>query len=143
MAWWQNYCFVASDLEKIVCRPRESFVGIELRSIPHGLPAYGLYPTDSRFRFSHLPRHAKDVRVDRHKLNELGIFAFPNDYHTPKLPGLGEVNWGYFFSTLGDIGYRGSVCVEVEDRSYEGSLDGRKEALRQSYRYLRQFVAVA
>lgn len=92
-------------------------------------------------RIFHL--HAKDVRVDRHKLNELGIFAYPNDYHTPKLPGLGEVDWGRFFSTLGDIGYRGSVCVEVEDRSYEGSLEGRVEALRQSYRYLQQFMPVS
>lgn len=88
-------------------------------------------------RFFHV--HAKDVRVDRHKLNEVGIFAHPNEYHTPKLPGLGEVDWGSFFSTLNDAKYSGPVCVEVEDRAYEGSLDSRKEALRQSYRYLTQF----
>jgi sugar phosphate isomerase/epimerase len=84
--------------------------------------------------------HAKDVRMDRERLDEVGILAHPNDYHTPKLPGLGEVDWGRFFSVLGDTGYRGAVCVEVEDRAYEGSADTRRAALRQSAVYLRQFV---
>ncbi|XZE19849.1 sugar phosphate isomerase/epimerase family protein [Pirellulaceae bacterium SH449] len=85
--------------------------------------------------------HAKDVRVDQHKLDEVGVFAHPNLYHTPKLPGLGDVDWGKFFSVLGDAGYQGPVCVEVEDRTYEGSIDNRKKSLAQSYRYLSQFVA--
>lgn len=85
--------------------------------------------------------HAKDVRVDQHKLDEVGVFAHPNLYHTPKLPGLGDIEWGKFFSVLGDAGYQGPVCVEVEDRTYEGSVENRKESLAQSYRYLSQFVA--
>lgn len=84
--------------------------------------------------------HAKDVRLDRERLNEVGILAHPAAYHTPKLPGLGDVNWGQFFSTLVDAGYRGPVCVEVEDRAYEGSLELRKESLRQSFRFLKNFV---
>lgn len=84
--------------------------------------------------------HAKDVRVDRHRLNEVGILAHPLEYHTPKLPGLGDVNWGRFFSVLGDVGYSGPVCVEVEDRAYEGSLESRKSALRQSATYLRNYI---
>ena len=83
--------------------------------------------------------HAKDVRIDRHRLNEVGILAHPAEYHTPKLPGLGDVNWGQFFSVLGDTGYRGPVCVEVEDRAYEHSLVARQASLVQSERYLRQF----
>ncbi len=84
--------------------------------------------------------HAKDARIDRHKLNDLGILAHPNDYHTPKLPGLGDVDWNQFFSALTDAGYRGPVCVEVEDRAYEDTLDSRKAALRQSATYLRNFI---
>jgi len=60
-------------------------------------------------------------------------------YHTPKLPGIGEVDWGKFFSRLTDVGYKGPVCVEVEDRAYEGSLEKRKASLRQSLGYLRQY----
>ena len=84
--------------------------------------------------------HAKDVRLDRRRLDEVGILAVPLAYHTPKLPGLGHVRWGAFFAALTDVGYRGAVCVEVEDRAYEGSLEGRKRALRQSATYLRQFM---
>lgn len=88
-------------------------------------------------RLFHL--HAKDVRIDWHRLNEVGMFAYPNEYHTPKLPGLGDIDWGSYISTLNDVKYSGPLCVEVEDRAYEHSLEGRKDALRQSYRYLRQF----
>lgn len=85
--------------------------------------------------------HLKDARLDRERLSEVGILATPLEYHTPKLPGLGDVNWGRFFSVLGETGYRGPVCVEVEDRVYEGSLEARKASLVQSHQYLRQFVA--
>jgi len=84
--------------------------------------------------------HAKDVRLDQGRLNQVGILAHPLEYHTPKLPGLGDVNWGQFFSVLSDVGYSGPVCVEVEDRAYEGSLEARQDSLRQSARYLRNFV---
>jgi sugar phosphate isomerase/epimerase len=84
--------------------------------------------------------HAKDARIDYEKLDQVGILAHPLQYHTPKLPGLGDVDWGKFCSTLSDSGYDGPICVEVEDRAYEGSLELRKESLRQSQRYLRQFL---
>ena len=84
--------------------------------------------------------HLKDARVDRYRLNEVGIMAHPLEYHAPKLPGLGEVNWGHFFAAMGDVRYDGPVSVEVEDRAYEGSLDSRKRALVQSHDYIRQFM---
>jgi sugar phosphate isomerase/epimerase len=84
--------------------------------------------------------HAKDARIDTHKLNQVGILAHPNEYHTPKLPGLGDVHWGKFFSALTETGYDGPVCIEVEDRAFEGSLEKRKESLRISERYLKQFL---
>jgi len=84
--------------------------------------------------------HAKDVRIDRERLDQVGILAHPLEYHAPKLPGLGEVDWGRFCSVLADTGYRGPVCIEVEDRAYEESLERRKEALRQAGRYLRNYL---
>ena len=89
-------------------------------------------------RFHHV--HAKDVRIDHHNLDDVGIMAYPSEYHTPKLPGMGDVDWGKFFSALTDTGYDGPVCVEVEDRAYEGDLDLRKKSLQQSYTYLRNFL---
>lgn len=84
--------------------------------------------------------HAKDARIDRERLDDVGILATPLEYHRPKLPGLGDVDWGRFLSVLSDTGYDGPVCVEVEDRAYEGSLEKRQQALRQSLRYLKNFA---
>jgi sugar phosphate isomerase/epimerase len=84
--------------------------------------------------------HAKDVRLDRDRLNDVGILATPLEYHRPKLPGLGEIDWKAFIGTLAEIGYDGPVCIEVEDRDYEQSLDRRKAALRHSARFLREFL---
>lgn len=87
--------------------------------------------------------HAKDARVDRDKLNDVGILAHPNEYHAPKLPGLGDVDWGAFFAALTDVGYTGPVCVEVEDRAYEGNLERRVASLRQSATFLRNYLPKA
>lgn len=84
--------------------------------------------------------HAKDARIDVDKRNHYGVFSHPNLWHTPKIPGLGDVDWGRFIGYLRETGYEGAVCVEVEDRTFEGSLEKRKAALRQSCRYLRQFI---
>ena len=82
--------------------------------------------------------HAKDERIDRERLYEVGVHGL--GWHKPKLPGLGDVEWGSFFAALTDTGYNGPVCIEVEDKAYEGTLDDRKRALRQSKKYLEQFM---
>lgn len=83
--------------------------------------------------------HAKDTRIDADSLYHQGILGL--GWHSAKLPGLGDVDWGQFIGALGDVGYRGPVCIEVEDRAFEDSLNDRKRALRQSKRYLEQFVS--
>ena len=84
--------------------------------------------------------HAKDVRIDRQRLDQVGVLAHPTEYHTPKIPGQGEINWGKYMGEVADSGYEGPVCVEVEDRAYEGSLEKRIESLRQSAAHLLQFM---
>lgn len=81
--------------------------------------------------------HAKDERIDRDRLYEVGVLGL--GWHVPKLPGLGDVDWGGFFAALTDAGYAGPVCVEVEDRAYEASLADRQRALRQSRNFLAKF----
>ena len=87
-------------------------------------------------RFVHV--HAKDEKINSDLIYERGIMGVK--WHTPKLPGLGSVNWGAFFSALSDTGYDGPVCIEVEDRAYEGSLENRQRSLTQSKRYLEPFM---
>lgn len=84
--------------------------------------------------------HLKDVKVYRDKLNRVGILAYPLEYHSPKIPGLGDVRWRDFFSALTSVGYRGPVCIEVEDRAYEGSEADIRAAILTSRNYLRQFL---
>ncbi len=84
--------------------------------------------------------HAKDARIDRQALDDHGVLSYPKLWHTPKIPGQGDVDWGAFFGALADAGYDGPVCVEVEDRAFEGSLDRRRESLEISRRFLSQYV---
>jgi sugar phosphate isomerase/epimerase len=83
--------------------------------------------------------HAKDLTVDPARLNQAGIFAYPKEWHTPRIPGLGEIDWARFMGTLYEIGYEGPVCVEVEDDSFGKTLEGRKLALRVAGKVLRPY----
>lgn len=84
--------------------------------------------------------HYKDIKIYREKLSDVGIMAPPLAYMSPKLPGLGDVDWGKYVSALTDIGYDGYTCIEVEDKAFEGSQEDAKKALILSAGYLRNYV---
>lgn len=84
--------------------------------------------------------HYKDIKLYRDRLDEVGIMAYPLQYMAPKLPGLGDVKWDEYVSALNDIGYKGYTCIEVEDRSFEGSREDVINSLVLSRRYISQFV---
>ena len=84
--------------------------------------------------------HLKDIHIDREKLNEYGIFAYPCLWHRPKLPGLGDIDFGKLISALHDIRYKGAACIEVEDKAFEDSLDDVKSGIEQSCRYLKTLL---
>lgn len=94
---------------------------------------------DYKERLHHI--HLKDAKVYQEKLNRVGIMANPLEYHSPKLPGLGDINWGKFFSALNDVRYRGPVVIEVEDKAYEGSTADVEKAILTARNYLKQFLA--
>jgi len=83
--------------------------------------------------------HAKDVTINRRALDEVGRFDFPLRWHTPCIPGYGEIDWPHFFCALSRSGYNGAVCIEVEDDSFGRTLAGRKQALRVSRNILKPF----
>lgn len=84
--------------------------------------------------------HIKDVQVYQEKLDDVGALAAPLEYHLPKIPGLGDVNWGRFISALRDIRFKGAACIEVEDYSFEDSLEERQLALLQSKAFMNQYI---
>jgi sugar phosphate isomerase/epimerase len=84
--------------------------------------------------------HAKDMRVDRERLNDVGSLVLPMERSTAKIPWLGEIDWGRWIGALTDAGYNGAVCVEVEDEAFTDSLEGRKRSLRISRSALQPFL---
>ena len=84
--------------------------------------------------------HYKDIKVYKDKLDNVGIMAYPLDFMSPKLPGLGDVDWGKYVSALTDIGYKGYTCIEVEDKAFEGSQEDVLNSLKLSKKYMEQFV---
>lgn len=84
--------------------------------------------------------HYKDIKIYQDKLADVGIMATPLQYMSPKLPGLGDVDWGKYVSALTDIGYDGCTCIEVEDKAFEKNMDDVKKSIILSEKYMRQFV---
>lgn len=84
--------------------------------------------------------HYKDIKVYPDRLQQVGVMGYPLDFMSPKLPGLGDVDWGRYVSALTDIGYQGYTCIEIEDKAFEGSLEEVKKSVQLSTRYLKNFV---
>jgi sugar phosphate isomerase/epimerase len=85
--------------------------------------------------------HAKDVKIRRDRIQEVGVFAHPLEWHQPRIPGYGEMDWGKFMSALMETTYRGPVCIEVEDDTFGKTLEGRKDAVRVAGNVLRPYFA--
>ena len=85
--------------------------------------------------------HAKDVKISRDRIDQVGVFAHPLEWHQPRIPGYGEMDWGAFMGALMDTSYRGPVCIEVEDATFGAGLEGRKRALRVARNVLEPFFA--
>ena len=83
--------------------------------------------------------HAKDVKIRRDRLNETGVFAHPLEWHQPRIPGYGEMDWSQFMSALMETTYRGPVCIEVEDDTFGKAVECRKHAVKVAGNVLRPF----
>ena len=84
--------------------------------------------------------HFKDIKLYQDKMDQVGIMAYPLEYMSPKLPGLGDVNWGKFVSALTDIGYDGFACMEIEDKAFEGTEEKVLKSFVLTRDYISQFV---
>lgn len=83
--------------------------------------------------------HAKDVRIRWERMNDVGIFAYPLEWHQPRIPGYGDIDWARFMAAVQEVGYDGPVCIEVEDGTFGSTLAGRQRALRTARNVLQPF----
>jgi len=65
--------------------------------------------------------HAKDMMIDMDGLYANGVLSLGMGWQVPRLPGLGDVDWSKFISTLYAVGYDYVISIEHEDRAFEGS----------------------
>jgi sugar phosphate isomerase/epimerase len=84
--------------------------------------------------------HLKDAAVDKAKLNDVGVLAHPLAFHSPRIPGRGDVDWKSFLDAVVAIGYKGPAIVEVEDKEYEDTLGDRKRSLFDAASYIRSIA---
>jgi sugar phosphate isomerase/epimerase len=85
--------------------------------------------------------HAKDIRIQRDRLDEVGIFAHPSEWQQQRIPGYGDIDWPRFLAAVMDAGYTGPVCIEVEDDTFGRTLAGRKRAVRVARNVLAPYFA--
>jgi len=93
---------------------------------------------DYSSRLHHI--HLKDAKLFPEKLNRVGIMATPLEYHAPRIPGRGEINWKTFFTTLTQSGYQGPVCIEVEDKDFEGTEEELVKAIRLARDHIKKSI---
>lgn len=60
--------------------------------------------------------HAKDIVIDEDKLKRVGVHG--RGWWRFVIPGLGQLDWPALFDTLKEVGYKGDMAVEHEDRQY-------------------------
>jgi len=91
--------------------------------------------------------HAKDTEILQEGVYQYGLFGKQID-PTPwksgwwryRIPGLGEIDWRRFITTLQENDYDYVLSIEHEDPVWEGSEEKVKKGLQLGYKYLSQFV---
>lgn len=84
--------------------------------------------------------HAKDLHIDREGLYHHGVLSQGMGWQVPRLPGLGDMDWGKFFAVLTSVGYDYVVSIEHEDRAFEGSEELVKRGFYLSRDILKPYI---
>jgi sugar phosphate isomerase/epimerase len=91
--------------------------------------------------------HGKDTEILPEDLYEYGWEQAATFKKSPAfgaaawrytIPGAGGTNWGEVFRILQENNYGGAVCIELEDKDYNGSEDGEKRGFISGAQYLSQ-----
>jgi sugar phosphate isomerase/epimerase len=90
--------------------------------------------------------HGKDTELFPEAAYEFGLYqpsafspghGFGEQAWRYTIPGHGVARWTEIFKTLKAAGYRGLVCIELEDENFNGTEAGEKAGLIHSLEFLR------
>lgn len=91
--------------------------------------------------------HAKDTEILSEEKNNYGLFGrqidpipWKSGWWRYRMPGLGEIDWKKFISTLQEYNYDYVLSIEHEDPVFEGSEEKIKKGLQLGYKHLSQFI---
>ena len=91
--------------------------------------------------------HAKDTEIlpeGEYRYGNLGRQIEPEPWKSGwwryRMPGLGEIDWNRYITTLQEYGYDYVISIEHEDPVWEGTVDKVKKGLQLGRRHLAQFV---
>ncbi len=84
--------------------------------------------------------HAKDMEIDHEGLYQNGVLSQGMGWQIPRLPGLGDIDWGKFISALYRVGYDYVISIEHEDRAFEKTEDLIKRGFLLSRDVLRPYI---
>jgi len=84
-----------------------------------------------------LHTHAKDTEIMYDKQAWVSILSrYGRRWWRYRIPGLGEIDWTRFVSTLVEVGYDGVLSIEHEDPVWEGEEEKVKKGLILGKRHL-------
>jgi sugar phosphate isomerase/epimerase len=84
--------------------------------------------------------HAKDLHIDAEGLYNNGVLSQGMGWQIPRLPGLGDMDWGKFFAALTAAHYDYVISIEHEDRVFEGDEELVKRGFYLSRDILKPFI---
>ncbi|MES0361670.1 MAG: sugar phosphate isomerase/epimerase, partial [Anaerolineales bacterium] len=84
--------------------------------------------------------HAKDLEIDHEGLYQNGVLSQGMGWQVPRLPGLGDIDWGKFISALYRVGYDYVISIEHEDRAFEKTEELIKRGFLLSRDVLRPYI---
>jgi len=85
--------------------------------------------------------HTKDTEILDDVVARAGMFMPRQRFFRYRIPGMGEVDWPRFISTLSEHGYDGPLSTEHEDPVWSGTEEKVKQGLILAKKYLSTYVA--
>jgi len=91
--------------------------------------------------------HAKDTEMLADGEYQYGVFGrqiepipWKSGWWRYRMPGSGEIDWGFVIRTLQEYGYDDVLSIEHEDPVWEGSVEKVQTGLKLGLKHLSQFV---